>query len=195
MKVSETNLPGVMLIETTVFEDPRGLFYESWSASRYADAGVPGHFVQDNISRSTHGTLRGLHLQHPRGQGKLVYVLVGEVFDVAVDVRVGSPHFGRWTGTTLSESNRHQLYIPPGFAHGFCVVSDTALLAYKCTDYYHPENEISVAWNDPDIGVCWPTAEPTLSRKDRAGDGLAVLKDRLPRYEASEQRRSAHASS
>ena len=148
MKVSGTNFSGVMLIEPTVLDDFRGLFYESWSASRYAEVGVPGPFVQDNISSSTHGTLRGLHLQHPRGQGKLVHVLVGEVFDVVVDVRVGSPDFGRWTGATLSETNRHQLYIPPGFAHGFCVVSDAALFAYKCTEYYCPETEITVAWDD-----------------------------------------------
>ena len=125
MKVSETGLPCVMRIEPDVFGDTRGFFYESWSASRYAAAGFSGPFVQDNVSQSSRGSLRGLHLQHPHGQGKLVYVLVGEVFDVAVDVRVGSPHFGQWGAVTLSESNRHQLYIPPGFAHGFCVVSDT----------------------------------------------------------------------
>ena len=182
MKASGTDLPGVVLIEPTVFEDPRGLLYESWSEARYADAGVPGPFVQDNVSRSTHGTLRGLHLQHPRGQGKLVYVLVGEVFDVAIDVRVGSPDFGKWTGATLSESNKHQLYIPPGFAHGFCVVSEEALVAYKCTDYYHPETEITVAWNDPAIGVRWPFAEPELSRKDRTGQTLSTLAEKLPRF-------------
>ena len=187
MKVIGTDLPGVVLIEPTVFDDPRGLFYESWSESRYADAGVPGPFVQDNVSKSTHGTLRGLHLQHPRGQGKLVYVLVGEVFDVAVDVRVGSPDFGKWAGATLSEFNRHQLYIPPGFAHGFCVVSDAALFAYKCTEYYHQETEITVAWNDPHIGVRWPFAEPTLSKKDRTGQTLSALTERLPRYAMSEQ--------
>lgn len=186
MKLIGTDLPGVVLIEPTVFDDPRGLFYESWSESRYADAGVPGPFVQDNVSRSTHGSLRGLHLQHPRGQGKLVYVLVGEVFDVAVDVRVGSPDFGKWAGATLSEVNRHQLYIPPGFAHGFCVVSDAALFAYKCTEYYHPDSEITVAWNDPDIGVRWPFAEPMLSRKDEAGARLRSLTDQLPRYVKSE---------
>jgi dTDP-4-dehydrorhamnose 3,5-epimerase len=187
MKVSGTNLSGVVLIEPTVFDDPRGLFYESWSESRYADAGVPGPFVQDNISSSTQGTLRGLHLQHPFGQGKLVHVLVGEVFDVVVDVRVGSPNFGRWTGATLSESNRHQLYVPPGFAHGFCVVSDTALFVYKCTEYYRPETEIIVAWDDPDIGIRWPFAEPTLSRKDRAGAALSSLTAQLPHYVTSEE--------
>ena len=187
MKVSGTNFSGVMLIEPTVLDDFRGLFYESWSASRYAEVGVPGPFVQDNISSSTHGTLRGLHLQHPRGQGKLVHVLVGEVFDVVVDVRVGSPDFGRWTGATLSETNRHQLYIPPGFAHGFCVVSDAALFAYKCTEYYCPETEITVAWDDPDIGIRWPFAEPTLSRKDRAGAALSSLTARLPHCVTSER--------
>ena len=187
MNVSRTGLPGVVLIEPTVFDDPRGLFYESWSALRYAEVGIPGPFVQDNVSASSRGTLRGLHLQHPHGQGKLVHVLVGEVFDVAVDVRVGSPDFGKWTGATLSESNRLQLYIPPGFAHGFCVTSDTVLFAYKCTEYYHPATEITVAWNDPDIGVRWPLAEPTISRKDGAGRTLGTLTDRLPRYATSER--------
>ena len=184
MKVSETDLPGVMRIEPKVFGDARGFLYESWSASRYADAGIPGPFVQDNVSKSGRGTLRGLHLQHPHGQGKLVAVLVGEVFDVAVDVRVGSPHFGQWGGVTLSESNRCQLYIPPGFAHGFSVVSETALFSYKCTERYHAESEITVAWNDPDIGIRWPIQAPTLSTKDRAGQTLKTLRDRLPRYEA-----------
>ena len=182
MKVSETGLPCVMRIEPDVFGDTRGFFYESWSASRYAAAGFSGPFVQDNVSQSSRGSLRGLHLQHPHGQGKLVYVLVGEVFDVAVDVRVGSPHFGQWGAVTLSESNRHQLYIPPGFAHGFCVVSDTALVAYKCTERYYPEAEITVAWNGPDIGIRWPIAVPTLSEKDRGGQTLKALRDRLPRY-------------
>ena len=182
MKVSDTGVPGVIRIEPRVYGDARGFFYESWSASRYADAGLPGSFVQDNVSQSCRGSLRGLHLQHPHGQGKLVYVLVGEVFDVAVDVRVGSPHFGQWGGVTLSESNRHQLYIPPGFAHGFCVISDTALFAYKCTERYHAEAEITVVWNDPDIEIRWPIAAPTLSKKDRAGHRLKALRDRLPRY-------------
>ena len=184
MKVRGTSLPGVVLIEPRVFDDLRGLFYESWSADRYTDAGISGPFVQDNVSQSGRGTLRGLHLQHPYGQGKLVHVVVGEVFDVAVDVRVGSPHFGQWGGVTLSESNRCQLYIPPGFAHGFCVVSETALFYYKCTERYHAETEIAVAWNDPDIGICWPIAAPALSNKDREGQTLKALRDRLPRYGA-----------
>ncbi len=191
MKVSGTDLPGVVVIEPTVFDDPRGSFYESWSAQRYAKAGVPGPFVQDNVSESSRGTLRGLHLQHPYAQGKLVYVLVGEVFDVAVDVRLGSPQFGRWAGVTLSESNRRQIYVPPGFAHGFCVISETALFAYKCTAEYHPETEMTLAWNDPDIAIDWPVTDPTLSKKDRKGQPLAALTDQLPRYTASEQSRSS----
>ena len=182
MKVRGTDLPGVVLIEPTIFDDPRGIFYESWSDARYAEAGIAASFVQDNVSTSSRGTLRGLHLQHPHGQGKLVYVLVGEVFDVVVDVRVGSPQFGQWTGSVLSEDNRHQLYLPPGFAHGFCVISDTALFAYKCSESYHPETELTVAWNDPDIGIRWPLAEPVLSKKDAEGKALAALSERLPRY-------------
>ena len=183
MKVEATQLPGVVRIEPRLFGDARGSFFESWSARRYREAGLPTLFVQDNVSTSAHDTLRGLHLQHPYGQGKFVQVLVGEVFDVAVDARVGSPQFGQWSGTMLSEANRHQLYIPPGFAHGFCVLSETALLSYKCTEYYHAETEITVAWNDPDIGVRWPIAEPVLSKKDTAGQRLRALGDLLPRYE------------
>jgi len=186
MKSRETDLPGVLLIEPTVFKDPRGFFYESWSQSRYAEAGIPGPFIQDNVSRSTQGTLRGLHLQHPHAQGKLVHVLAGEVFDAAVDVRIGSPRFGQWTGAVLSEGNGHQFYIPPGFAHGFCVISDTALFAYKCTDYYHREAEITVAWDDPDVAIHWPVAEPVLSKKDKAGRRLGTLYGVLPRYAASD---------
>lgn len=187
MKVTDTDLPGVRLIQPSVFGDSRGFFYESWSASRYAEAGLPRSFVQDNISKSSRGALRGLHLQHPHGQGKLVYVLVGEVFDVAVDVRCGSPHFGQWTGANLSEGNRHQLYIPPGFAHGFCVISEAAVFAYKCTEAYHPETELTVAWNDPDVGIRWPIVRPTLSAKDRAGQWLKTFRDKLPRYSATEE--------
>ncbi len=187
MKVEVTDLPGIVRIEPNVLGDSRGTFFESWSAGRYGEVGLPGSFVQDNFSTSARGTLRGLHLQHPYGQGKLVQVLVGEVFDVAVDVRVGSPHFGQWSGATLSEGNRHQLYIPPGFAHGFCVLSESALFSYKCTEYYHAETEITVAWNDPAIAVRWPITEPVLSEKDQAGQTLRALGDRLPRYESLEQ--------
>lgn len=174
MKMTPTALPDVLLIEPKVFGDERGYFFESWQQQRYQELGLDLGFVQDNVSFSQKNILRGLHIQHPYSQGKLVYVLQGEVFDVAVDVRRGSPHFGRWVGFTLSAENHHQLYIPPGFAHGFCVTSDTALFAYKCTDLYHPETELSIAWDDPDIGIAWPVDRPNLSKKD--GDGWR-LKD------------------
>lgn len=183
MNVTATRLPGVLLIEPRVFGDARGYFFESWSAARYAEAGVPGPFVQDNISRSRRGILRGLHLQNPHAQGKLVSALEGEVFDVAVDVRAGSPTFGQWVGALLSADNHHQLWVPPGFAHGFCVLSENAVFHYKCTDAYHPECELSVAWDDPAIGIAWPIAEPTLNDKDRSGLRLAdIPRDRLPVY-------------
>ena len=185
MRVRKTELDGVVVIEPRVFEDQRGYFFESWAARRYAEHGLPANFVQDNVSRSRRGTLRGLHLQSPPlGQGKLVYVLEGEVFDVAVDVRVGSPTFGRWTAETLSASNRRQLYLPPGFAHGFCVVSEEALFVYKCTEYYAPEAEVSVLWNDPAIGIAWPLGEPVLSQRDGAARPLAEIpRERLPHME------------
>ena len=184
MNVTATRLPEVLLIEPRVFGDARGYFFESWAAERYADAGVAGPFVQDNISRSARGILRGLHLQNPHGQGKLVSALEGEVFDVAVDVRVGSPRFGQWAGALLSDQNRRQLWVPPGFAHGFCVLSDEAVFHYKCTDSYHPECEMSVLWNDPDIRIDWPVAEPILNEKDRSALILADLPhDRLPVYD------------
>jgi dTDP-4-dehydrorhamnose 3,5-epimerase len=187
MHVVETELAGVLLIEPAVHADDRGYFFETWSSRRYAEHGVPDTFVQDNLSRSARGTLRGLHLQSPpRGQGKLVHVLEGEVFDVAVDVRVGSASFGRWVGHTLSAGNRRQLYVPPGFAHGFCVVSEHALFAYKCTAYYAPEAELCVRWNDPQIGIAWPVDNPTLSRRDAEALPLCELpKERLPRVEAA----------
>jgi dTDP-4-dehydrorhamnose 3,5-epimerase len=184
MRVHKTELDGVVVIEPRVFEDERGYFYESWSAQRYAELGVSAQFVQDNVSRSRRGTLRGLHLQSPpHEQGKLVFVLEGEVFDVAVDVRVGSPTFGRSTSQTLSAQNRRQMYVPPGFAHGFCVVSEEALFAYKCTSYYAPAAEVSVLWNDPEIGIAWPIDSPVLSKKDAAGTPLRdVARERLPRW-------------
>jgi len=183
MQVIATELPGVVIIEPKVFGDARGFFLETFQEERYREAGIPGPFVQDNISFSGYGVLRGLHLQHPHGQGKLVYVLQGEVFDVAVDVRVGSPTFGQWAGATLSGDSKRQFYIPPGFAHGFCVTSDAALFAYKCTEVYHPEAELSVAWDDPDIGVKWPVSEPALSEKDKVAPRLKDIEaSRLPRY-------------
>ncbi|MDP9348983.1 MAG: dTDP-4-dehydrorhamnose 3,5-epimerase [Gemmatimonadota bacterium] len=168
MRVVEAELPGVYIAEPKVFADERGYFLESWSEKRYREAGIDTTFVQDNLSFSTRGVLRGLHYQKPHEQGKLVSVLLGEVFDVVVDIRVSSPTFGRWMGAVLSAENRRQLYVPLGFAHGFVVTSETALFSYKCTDYYSPADEGSVRWNDPDIGIQWPVSSPTLSPKDGA---------------------------
>jgi dTDP-4-dehydrorhamnose 3,5-epimerase len=185
MKVSPTKLRGVFVIEPDVFADPRGFFLETWSHRRYAEAGLPQVFVQDNLSRSAQGILRGLHLQHPHGQGKLVQVIHGEVFDVAVDVRVGSPTFGQWVGTTLTGDNHRQVYIPPGFAHGFCVVSEHALFSYKCTEAYHRESEIGMIWNDPDLGIEWPVKDPQLSAKDAVFPRLCEIpEERLPPWDA-----------
>ena len=183
MKFLDTEVPGVILIEPDVHRDERGFFIESYQAQRYADNGIPGPFVQDNHSRSTFGTLRGLHAQLIQPQGKLVRVVEGEVFDVAVDVRRGSPTFGRHVSLSLSADNFRQLYIPPGFVHGFCVTSEVAEFEYKCTDYYNPTGEISVAWNDPDIGIQWPLDDPILSPKDADAPRLRDVLDRLPEYE------------
>ncbi|MEM7135846.1 MAG: dTDP-4-dehydrorhamnose 3,5-epimerase [Myxococcota bacterium] len=183
MKVQEGTIPGLIIIDPTVHGDERGFFMETYSRQRYEAAGVSSPFVQDNLSSSRKGILRGLHLQHPSGQGKLCSVLDGEVFDVAVDVRVGSPHFGRWHGVTLSSSNKRQFYIPPGFAHGFCVVSDRALFSYKCTEQYAPEHELGVAWDDDEVAIDWPIDNPILSDKDRANPKLRdIVADKLPRY-------------
>jgi len=175
VKVTPTALPEVLLIEPTVYGDARGFFFESFSTERYEAAGVQGPFLQDNVSFSQRGVLRGLHLQNPSAQGKLVSALEGEVFDVAVDVRVGSPRFGRWVGETLSATNKRQLWVPPGFAHGFVVTSAQALFAYKCTEYYRPEAEVCIRWDDPRIGIGWPTRDVTLSAKDRAGVALDAV--------------------
>ena len=186
MNVIETDLPGVLIVEPQVFGDERGFFMESWNGRRYEDAGLPGRFVQDNLSYSAHGVLRGLHFQNPQPQGKLVSVLRGEVFDVAVDIRVGSPTFGEWTGTTLSAGNKRQFYVPPDFAHGFVVTSEVALFFYKCTDYYAPSSEGIVLWNDPEIGIEWPVESPTLSERDRAAPPLREIPEgSLPRYPAN----------
>jgi dTDP-4-dehydrorhamnose 3,5-epimerase len=184
MEIVPQELPEVLLIKPQVFGDERGYFKETFHAERYREAGMPLPFVQDNLSRSRYGTLRGLHLQQPYSQGKLVSVVDGEVFDVAVDVRVGSPTFGKWTGVTLSDKNHWQLYVPPGFAHGFCVTSESALFAYKCTDLYHPECEVGVAFDDPAIGITWPVAAPLVGAKDQANLPLAKIDPtRLPRYQ------------
>jgi dTDP-4-dehydrorhamnose 3,5-epimerase len=184
IRVIPTVLDGVVLIEPQVFADERGFFLESWHETKYRDAGLPAVFVQDNVSRSQRGILRGLHVQQPFAQGKLVQVLEGEVFDVAVDIRAGSPTFGRWTGEYLSAANHRQIYIPPGFAHGFCVTSESAIFAYKCTDFYHPETEFSIAWDDPDLNIAWPIREPLLSKKDAAARRLRdTPAERLPQWD------------
>ena len=181
MQVNKTNLPGVLIIEPKVFGDQRGFFMETWSQALYGEIGIHETFVQDNLSFSRKGVLRGLHFQNPNSQGKLVYVLQGEVFDVAVDIRLGSPTFGHSASAMLSADNKRQFYIPPGFAHGFCVTSDTALFAYKCTDIYNPQAEACVLWNDPDLDIAWPISKPELSAKDTLGIRLADFpKDRLP---------------
>lgn len=183
MNVIETSLPGVLLIEPKVFGDRRGFFMETFQAERYRQAGIELDFVQDNLSRSTQGVLRGLHYQLNHPQGKLVSVISGEVFDVAVDIRQGSPTFGQWYGAVLNDENHRQLYVPPNFAHGFCVLSDTVDFQYKCTDYYHPEDEIGVIWNDPAIGIDWPIDDPMLSDKDKVLLPLAdVPANKLPLY-------------
>jgi dTDP-4-dehydrorhamnose 3,5-epimerase len=167
MKVTELELPGLLLIEPKRFGDDRGWFSETWQAPRYREAGIKETFVQDNLARSAKGVLRGLHAQFPHPQGKLVQVLEGSVFDVAVDLRQGSPTFGRWYGVGLTGERPMQFYVPPGFGHGYCVLSDTALFGYKCTDLYHPKAEVGVRWNDPEIGIEWPlNGEPLLSDKD-----------------------------
>jgi len=181
MRVLPTSLPGVLIVEPDVYRDPRGFFLETYHADRYRGLGIEGPFVQDNHSRSVAGTLRGLHLQVGKPQAKLVRVLSGEIYDVAVDVRRGSPTFGQWTGTTLSADNFKQCYIPGGFAHGFCVLSPAAEIEYKCTDTYRPADEIGIIWNDPDLAIAWPVGDPLLSDRDRRHPVLANLHDRLPR--------------
>lgn len=180
MKVTPLEIEGLLKIEPRVFGDSRGFFFESWNDERFQEAGLNFKFVQDNVSRSQKGVLRGLHFQSPTSQGKLVSVLEGEVFDVAVDLRKSSKSFGKWAALTLSSENHTQLYIPPGFAHGFLVTSASALFAYKCTELYISKEEISLLWNDPDIGIRWPISNPTLSEKDLKGIRLKdIPKDRL----------------
>ncbi len=184
MKVTALAVPGVLLIEPRVFGDDRGFFFESFHAARYAEAGIAGPFAQDNQSFSQQGVLRGLHLQWPHhSQGKLVSVVQGAVWDVAVDVRRGSPTYGQWVGAELTDSNHHQLWVPPGFAHGFVVLSETALFSYKCTAPYSSADEVSIRWDDPTLAVQWPVRTPTLSGKDAVAPLLAQLPpERLPQY-------------
>lgn len=174
MTVTELAIPGLLLIEPRLFPDDRGLFFEIFRDDRYARAGLSGPFVQDNFSRSRRGTLRGLHFQEPHGQGKLVQALRGSVYDVVVDVRRGSPTFGRWVGVELDGQSLRQLWVPPGFAHGFCVTSDEADFLYKCTTPYVPAAERSIAWNDPALAIDWPISAPLLSTKDAAAPTLAA---------------------
>jgi dTDP-4-dehydrorhamnose 3,5-epimerase len=179
MNIINTKLEGPIIIEPKVFGDNRGFFIETYHYSRYSEAGVDLPFIQDNHSRSSKGVLRGLHFQKTKPQGKLVRVVRGEVFDVAVDIRKDSPTFGHWEGVILSEDNKRQFYVPPGFAHGFVTLSDTADFEYKCTDYYDPADEGAIRWDDPEIGVEWPIALPQLSDKDKAALSFKEFKANL----------------
>ncbi len=179
MRIVPAPLSGLLVIEPKIFGDGRGFFLETYEKKRYAEAGIPAEFVQDNLSLSRHGVVRGLHFQNPNAQGKLVYVLRGEVFDVAVDIRSDSPTFGRWYGVTLSGENKRQFWVPKGFAHGFCVTGESALFAYKCTDYYAPQSEVTIRWDDPAIGIDWPIKDPIISEKDDKGALLAEIDESL----------------
>jgi dTDP-4-dehydrorhamnose 3,5-epimerase len=181
MQIVATDLPDVLIVEPKLFGDQRGFFLETFQAQRYAEQGIAGPFVQDNLSRSGFGVLRGLHLQNPSTQGKLVTVMRGRVLDVAVDVRLGSPNFGRHVAVELNEDNRRQLWVPRGFAHGFVVLSETAEFFYKCDNTYSPKDEIVVRWDDPAIGIQWGVDKPSLSARDAAAPLLAEVKN-LPRY-------------
>jgi dTDP-4-dehydrorhamnose 3,5-epimerase len=168
MRFYPTMLPEVIVVEPCIFHDERGSFLESYHAQKFAEAGISARFVQDNHAYSRHGILRGLHMQHWFPQGKLVRCIEGEIFDVAVDARRGSKTFGRWVGERLSARNLSQLWVPPGFLHGYCVLSERAQVEYKCTELYHPEDEVGVLWDDPEIGISWPISTPALSAKDAA---------------------------
>ena len=185
LKASATRLPGVQIVEPDVFGDERGFFLESYNLETYRAIGIDCHFVQDNHSFSTQGTLRGLHYQLPFLQSKLVWVVTGAVLDVAVDIRRGSPTFGQWVAEILSDENRRRLFIPPGFAHGFCVLSPTTHFMYKCDEFYHPETDRGLNWRDPDIAINWQVTQPILSSKDADQPFLTdIPPDMLPQYEA-----------
>jgi dTDP-4-dehydrorhamnose 3,5-epimerase len=182
VKITETSIRGVRVFEPAVYSDGRGIFFETWHRERYAAAGLDEQFVQDNVSLSRHGVMRGLHYQHPNGQGKLIVVLRGEIYDVAVDIRNGSPTFGKWVGVTLNDQTRAQLYVPPGFAHGFQVISSEALVLYKCTQFYDSRTEHSLLWSDEDLAIDW-RPDPVVSEKDLNGTRLRDLSgDDLPQY-------------
>jgi dTDP-4-dehydrorhamnose 3,5-epimerase len=180
MRALPTDLPGVVLIEPDVFRDARGYFLETFNHRRYRDLGIDCTFVQNNQSRSLRGTLRGMHAQVKNPQGKLVRVVEGEIFDVAVDIRPRSPTFGKWTGANLSGESFRQMFVPPGFAHGFCVLSESAVVVYSCTDFYDRADEVGFRWNDPAVGIVWPLDRPLLSDKDAALPTLAELRQSLP---------------
>jgi len=182
VRVTTIDIPGVLVFEPTVRRDQRGFFVETFHIKRYQEAGIVESFVQDNLSRSVRGTLRGLHFQEPHAQGKLVMAVEGAVYDVVVDIRVGSPTFGRWYGLDLSDQNLRQVYVPPGCAHGFCVTSETAMFLYKCTDYYSPMDERGVLWSDPALAIPWPIRDPILSDKDQKYRPLAEIQGELPLY-------------
>jgi dTDP-4-dehydrorhamnose 3,5-epimerase len=184
MKILPSSLAGILIIEPSVFKDERGFFMETYQQRRYTEAGIESIFVQDNLSRSVRGTLRGLHYQVKQAQAKLIQVVEGSIFDVAVDIRRGSPYFGQWEGVDLSDENRRQLFLPDGFAHGFCVLSESAYVLYKCTDFYAAEDEGGILWADPDLAIKWPISEPLLSEKDSQLPCLAdIPPERLPVYE------------
>jgi dTDP-4-dehydrorhamnose 3,5-epimerase len=185
MNVLETSIPGVLILEPKVLGDARGFFVELYQSDRYSASGIRSRFVQDNLSRSAAGVLRGLHFQNPKPQGKLVTVLNGAILDVAVDVRVGSPTFGKHVAIELNSENRQQLWLPRGMAHGFVVLSETADFFYKCDEFYSPHDELVLRWNDPALGIDWGWASPTLSARDEAGRTLAELDGVLPLYEKS----------
>jgi len=185
MKVIPTSLPGAVVIEPQVFGDARGFFYESYNQAKYADAGITARFVQSNVSRSSRSVLRGLHYQWPNPQGKLVSVLEGEVYDVAVDIRHGSPTFGQWAGVMLTADNHRHFWIPEGFAHGFCVLSEYATFSYQCTALYDAKADAGVRWNDDALGIDWPISNPQLSEKDLKAPLLAdIPAERLPVFAA-----------
>lgn len=175
MNIIKTSLEGILIIEPNVFEDKRGFFMETYNRNRYNEFGIDATFVQDNLSYSLKNTVRGLHYQIEHPQAKLVQVISGEIFDVAVDIRLGSPTFGKWTGIRLSSENRRQVFIPEGFAHGFCVLSEFAIFHYKCSDFYMPNDEGGIIWSDPDIGIKWPVEKPIVSEKDKQFQKLIVL--------------------
>jgi dTDP-4-dehydrorhamnose 3,5-epimerase len=183
MKVFRSSIPEIIVVQPDVFTDDRGHLLETYHGRRYASVGIDTDFVQDNLSFSQYGVLRGLHFQHPNDQAKLIQVLAGEIFDVAVDVRLGSPTFGQWVAVTLSATNQTQLFIPEGFAHGFCVISSEALVSYKCSHFYSPDTARGICWHDPALGIPWPVRQPRLSAGDAQSPLLSdISRDCLPCY-------------